>query len=156
TKLDTGNVRTSTVPTTLQRQGIFGAPIYDPATTRQTGSSYVRDRFPGDTIPADRVDPAARAALGRYPSPNVFVNGQEAAANNYVRIGNETTNQQQCGGRIDHKLSTRQRIFARYEYLRDDSRPITPLPDGSGAITAGVVGDTLTRADSAVLEHSWT
>ena len=50
-----GTVRTSTVPTTLQRQGIFSTPIFDPATTRQTGSGFVRDRFPNDTIPLDRV-----------------------------------------------------------------------------------------------------
>jgi hypothetical protein len=156
TKLDTGTVRTSTVPTTLERQGIFGTAIYDPATTRQTASGYVRDRFANDTIPLDRFDPAAREALARYPLPNVFVNGQEATANNYTRVGNETTDQQQFGTRLDHNLNATQRIFGRYEYLRDHSLPITPLPDGSGAITSGVVGDTLTRADSIALEHNWT
>ena len=44
-RLQTGTVRTSTVPTTLQRQGIFSTPIFDPTTTRQTGSGFVRDRF---------------------------------------------------------------------------------------------------------------
>ena len=34
--------------------------------------------------------------------------------------------------------------------------PSTPLPDGSGLITAGIIGDTLTRADSVALEHNWT
>src|SRR5262249_30726274 len=66
------------------------------------------------------------------------------------------TDQQQFGARIDHSLGSRQRVFGRYEYLRDDSRPITPLPDGSGSITSGVVGATLTRADSVALEHTWT
>src|SRR6185503_16891727 len=73
-----------------------------------------------------------------------------------IRVGNETSDQQQFGARIDHSLASTQRVFGRYEYLRDDSRPITPLPDGSGNITSGVVGDTLTRADSVALEHSWT
>jgi hypothetical protein len=40
--------------------------------------------------------------------------------------------------------------------LRDKSLPIPPLPDGSGNITTGIIGDTLTRADSIALEHSWT
>ena len=35
-------------------------------------------------------------------------------------------------------------------------RPSTPLPDGSGSITTGVIGNTLTRADSVAAEHSWT
>ena len=55
-----------------------------PSTTRQTAAGYVRDRFPNDTIPADRVRlRRVRAVLDRYPLPNVFVNGQEATANNY-------------------------------------------------------------------------
>jgi len=156
TRLQTGIPRPSTVPTTLQRQGIFSTPIYDPVTTRQTASGFVRDRFPNDTIPSDRFDPAARAVLNRYPFPNVFINGREATANNYVRVGNETTNQDQGGLRVDHNLNASQRLFGRYEYLRDDSEPISPLPDGSGIITAGIIGDTLTRADSVALEHNWT
>jgi len=156
TRLQTGIPRPSTVPTTLQRQGIFSTPIYDPSTTRQTASGLVRDRFLNDTIPLDRFDPAARAVLNRYPLPNVFVNGREAIANNYVRVGNETTNQDQFGLRLDHSLNANQRLFGRYEYLRDDSQPISPLPDGSGSITAGIIGNTLTRADSIALEHNWT
>jgi len=156
TRLQTGTPRTSTVPTSLQRRGIFTTPIYDPVTTRLTSAGYVRDRFPNDTIPLDHFDPAARAVLSRYPLPNVFVNGQEAAANNYIRTANETTNQDQFGFRLDHNLNSSQRLFGRYEYLRDDSLPSTPLPDGSGAITTGVIGNTLTRADSVALDHSWT
>jgi len=156
-RLQTGTPRPSTVPTSLQRRGIFSTAIYDPGTTRQTNAGYVRDRFLNDTIPADRFDPSVRAVLDRYPLPNVFLaNGQEATSNNYTRTANETTNQDQFGFRLDHNLNSRQRVFGRYEYLRDDSLPSTPLPDGSGAITAGVIGETLTRADSVALEHSWT
>jgi hypothetical protein len=156
TRLQTGTVRTSTVPTTLQRQGVFNAPIFDPASTRQTSTGFVRDQFLNNTIPLSRMDPAARAVVERYPLPNVFLNGQEATANNYVRVGNETTNQDQFGIRIDHNLNGNHRLFGRYAWLRDDSRPVTPLPDGSGVITTGIVGDTLTRADSIALEHNWT
>jgi Carboxypeptidase regulatory-like domain len=156
TRLQTGTVRTSTVPTSLQRQGIFGTPVYDPTTTRQTGSGFVRDRFANDTIPLNRFDSAFRNVVARYPTPNVFINGQEATANNYVLIRNERTGQDQFGVRLDRNLNSAQRIFARYEYLRDDSHPVTPLPDGSGIITTGVVGDTLTRADSIAFEHNWT
>src|SRR5215467_3253177 len=157
TRLQTGTPRTSTVPTSLQRRGIFSTAIYDPATTRQTSDGFVRDQFLNNTIPLERFDPAVRAVLDRYPLPNVFnANGTEAASNNYIRTANETTNQDQFGIRLDHTLNGRQRLFGRYEYLRDHSLPSTPLPDGSGAITAGITGDTLTRADSLALEHNWT
>src|SRR5439155_1248788 len=56
----------STVPTVLQRQGIFSEPIggrtpaiYDPSTTN--GSA--RAPFPGNTIPLGRMDPVALALL---------------------------------------------------------------------------------------------
>ena len=156
TRLQTGTPRTSTVPTSLQRRGIFSNAIYDPATTRLSNGVYVRDPFLNNTIPADRWDAATKAVVDRYPLPNVFINGQEATANNYVRTANETTNQDQFGVRLDHNLNRNQRVFARYEYLRDHSLPSTPLPDGSGLITAGIIGNTLTRADSIALEHNWT
>jgi len=156
TRLQTGTPRTSTVPTSLQRRGIFSNAIYDPATTRLSNGVYVRDPFLNNTIPADRWDAATKAVVDRYPLPNVFINGQEATANNYVRTANETTNQDQFGVRLDHNLNRNQRVFARYEYLRDHSLPSTPLPDGSGLITAGIIGNTLTRADSVALEHNWT
>jgi Carboxypeptidase regulatory-like domain/TonB dependent receptor len=151
-----GVVRTSTVPTSQQRQGVFSTPIYDPASTQQANGSYRRDQFPNNTIPPSRFDSAALKALDRFPLPNVFSRASEATANNYRRTGTEQQHQDQFDVRLDHQFNPSQRVFGRYTYLRDDSRPVTPLPDGSGTITSGVIGNTLTRADSVVAEHSWT
>lgn len=157
TRLQTGTVRISTVPTSAQRSGFFANPIYDPATTRLTESGYVRSPFPGNVIPAARFDAATLRVLGRYPAPNVFTAaGAEATANNYRRVGNEDVSQDQFDTRLDRYLGNRHRFFGRCAYLRDFSRPVTPLPEGSGNITAGVVGDTLTRADSIAAEDDWT
>lgn len=54
----------STVPTEEERGGDFGGlegTVYDPLSG---------EPFPGDTIPADRIDPAARALLVFIPLPN--------------------------------------------------------------------------------------
>ena len=107
----------------------------DPTTT------MTRDQFANNTIPADRIDPAARALLDRYPLPT-----SSATANNYTRVGNETTDQDQFDARIDHRLTTSDRAFARLSYARDLSVPVTPLPDGSGNITSGAIGRTNTKA----------
>jgi hypothetical protein len=156
TRLNTGVVRTSTVPTTAQRSGAFANAIFDPATTRRTEAGFARDPFPGNRIPAGRFDAAALTVAARYPAPNVFTaSGAEATANNYRRQGNEDTAAEQFDVRLDRYFGAKQRIFSRYSFLRDDSRPMTPLPDGSGNLTAGVIGDTLTRADSVVGEHTW-
>ncbi len=157
TRLKTGVVRTSTVPTSSQRSGIFTSPIYDPTTTRQTAAGYTRDAFPNNRVPTDRFDTATLAVLDRYPRPNVFnASGAEATANNYRRTGTEGAEQDQFDTRLDRYFGARHRIFGRYTYLRDHSSPVTPFPDGSGNIASGFIGDTLTRADGVVAEHTWT
>lgn len=143
-RVNTGVVRTSTVPTLAQRTGQFTTPIYDPASGRQSV-------FAGNLVPQSRFDRAAASLASRYPEPNVA----GATANNYRLVGNDDTVANQWDGRIDRYLGTTHRLFGRYAFLKDDSRPTTPLPDGSGNITAGVIGNTITRADSVVAEHTW-
>ena len=155
TRFDTGLVRTSTVPTSAQKRGVFTQPIFDPRSTSQTAAGYVRNAFPANTVPTMAFDPATLAVLDRYPEPNVFSGASEATANNYRRVGTDTTAQDQFDLRLDRYFGARQKVFARYSYLRDDSEPATPFPDGSGAFTATFIGKTLTRADSVVAEHSW-
>jgi hypothetical protein len=135
---------TSTVPTMLQRQGIFTEAIagkvpviYDPATT--VGS--VRSPFAGNAIPIGRMDPVALALLQRYPLPTTG-----GTANNYSRLANEGDNQDQWDARIDHKFaSNRDQLFGRLSYFRDGFLPVTPLPDGSG-VTTGTLGPQDTSA----------
>jgi opacity protein-like surface antigen len=156
TRLNTGVVRTSTVPTSAQRRGEFGTAVYDPATTRRTESGFARDAFAGNQVPASRNDRAALAVVDRYPAPNVFTaSGAEAGVNNYRRLGNDDTVAHQFDGRLDRYFGGHHRVFGRYSFLRDDSRPARPLADGSGNLTSGVIGDTLTRADSVAAEHTW-
>jgi len=130
---------TSTVPTLLQRQGIFTEAIagrvpviYDPATM---GGS-VRQPFANNTIPLTRMDNVARSLLQRYPLPT-----GGGTANNYRRIENEVDDQDQWDVRVDQKFpSNRDQMFGRLSYFRDGFVPVTFLPDGSGATPAGVIG----------------
>ncbi len=157
TPLRTGVTRFSTVPTSLQRRGIFSVPIFDPATTVLTSAGYSRSAFVDNTIPSSRFDAAGLAVLNRYPPPNVFTAaGAEAIANNFRRTGADATGAAQFDTRLDRYFLEKHRIFSRYSFLRDDSSPTTPLPDGSGDITTGITGNRLTRADSVVAEHAWT
>lgn len=148
TKQLIARVRTSTVPTMLQRQGIFTEAIsgvvpriYDPATSRTNpvGTGVTRDQFQNNTIPQNRLDPVAMALLNRFPLPT-----SSGTANNYTRIANEPDDQHQFDARVDHRFSSRNVVFGRYSYSIDDTSPATPLPDGSGAITTGVIGAATT------------
>ena len=63
-----------TVPTALERTGDFsqsGITIYDPLTTRAnpTGTGFIRDPFPGNKIPLNRLNPIALQYLSGVPMP---------------------------------------------------------------------------------------
>ena len=143
TRLRTGIPRLSTVPTVAQRNGIFAGAIYDPATS-------ARLPFPGNRIPVSRIDPIAAQVLARYPLPNL-----PGTANNYIRTGVEPDSQDQFDTRVDRYFGTKQRVFGRFSYFRDDDTPVSPLPEGSGAITSGVISQTATRGYQGVAEHQW-
>ena len=68
---------TASVPTAAQLSGNFasttsnGVPItiYDPLTTQQTSAGvYVRQPFPGNIIPANRINPVGAKILSYYPA----------------------------------------------------------------------------------------
>ena len=69
-----------TVPTALERGGDFSQTrnaagqlvvIYDPLTTRSNGAGgFIRDPFPGNVIPANRLNPISRAMLANMPLPD--------------------------------------------------------------------------------------
>jgi hypothetical protein len=138
-----GRAVISTVPTLLQRQGIFTEAIggrvpviYDPT----TGTSN-RAQFPGNAIPIDRLDPVARALLERYPLPT-----GAGTANNYRRVGDETVDQDQYSARLDHRFGAdRDQVFGRLTRFTEAFVPVTPLPEGSGA-TTGTLGPQRTRS----------
>jgi hypothetical protein len=140
----TGITRFSTVPTVAQKNGIFTTPIYDPATSP-------RQLFPNNSIPLTRFDSVGQQVLALYPDPN-----RPGTANNYARTAVEPDNQDQFDVRIDRYFGTRHRVFGRYSYWHDDDNPVTPLPDGSGSLTSGVIGHALTRGDNVVAEDDWT
>jgi hypothetical protein len=143
TRLRTGIPRFSVVPTLLQRQGIFTQQVFDPTTTP-------RAPFVNNTVPMTQWDNLGRQILAHYPLPNL------TGSSNYVQTGTEPDNQDQVDFRVDHYLTERQRVFLRYTFLHDDDTPVTPLPDGSGSLTSGVIGHAVTRADAIASDYTWT
>ena len=154
-----GRTVISTVPTRLQRQGVFTEAIagrvpaiYDPATTVPvaTGGSS-RSQFPGNTIPAERFDSVARTLLDRYPLPT-----SGGTANNYRRVENETVDQDQFSVRMDHRFpANRDQVFGRLTRFREEFVPVTPLPDGSG-VTTGTLGPQSTTSWSFASSYQRT
>jgi outer membrane receptor protein involved in Fe transport len=121
-----GSPRIVTVPVQSERGGDFsntrdiaGAliPIYDPATTRGSGSTLARDRFPGNLIPASRLDPVALKVLDLIPLPNRTPTNAFTNSQNYATQVVPTTDSEQYHGRIDHRLSEKNSLFGRISWF---------------------------------------
>jgi hypothetical protein len=128
----TANINQSRVPTEAERRGDFSNTrdglgnlivIYDPATTRPNpgGAGFIRDPFPGNIIPLGRMDPLALGLLKYIPLPNNPPDNP-SNLNNYVSQEPFPIAQNQVTLRIDHTLSKKLRLFARYTETRNNRK----------------------------------
>lgn len=180
TRQSIGRVLISNVPTVAQRNGDFSASLGAPlflqtsgttvtATTTNTGTPINvidttgntvqarvgqifrvvqngdRRAYAGNIIPLNDFDAVARRLLDRYPLPTAA-----GAANNFRRVANETTDQDQFDVRLDHRFSDRNQLFGRFSFFNEDATPVAPLPEGSGAITQGALGVQKSRGYQVV------
>ncbi|MEO6727002.1 MAG: carboxypeptidase-like regulatory domain-containing protein, partial [Blastocatellia bacterium] len=104
-----------------------------------------RRAYAGNIIPIADFDSVAGKLLARYPLPT-----STGAANNYRRVANEWTNQDQFDVRLDHRFSDRNNLFGRFSFFNEDATPVTPLPEGSGNITQGALGVQKSRGYQVV------
>ena len=109
---------TTTVPTQKMRNGDFsellsqGIVIYDPQTAETVGSRVVRQPFAGNIIPAGRINPIAAKVLSYYPLPNETPSA--SLQDNFVYENPRTDKFNSQSFRVDHSISSKQRLFGRY------------------------------------------
>jgi hypothetical protein len=127
-----GQVFVNTVPTARTRTGDFSdfrdtngnlIVIYDPLTTRlnpafdasrpvsATNPQFLRDPFPGNIIPSNRINPVGRNVASIYPLPNASGN-----FNNYTSTVNRDVTDHVFSGRVDHRVSDADSFFARFNW----------------------------------------
>src|SRR5262249_41077376 len=119
---------TTSVPTESERRGDFtrsftdqSTPlvIYDPLTTTCNAAGQCsRTPFPGNVIPADRINPIALSVLKTiYPLPTIA--GQRL--NNYVNPVNQARYDYDSElGRVDHRFSDASRMFVSVHHNHRD------------------------------------
>ena len=115
TRQTSGDAILSTVPSLAQRDGDFSgipARIYDPLTL----SGGVKQAFPGNIIPQNRIDAVARAASAYWPLPNR--DGGANGANNFGANSRQILNRNIVVGKLDHSFTEKDRVSARY-YIND-------------------------------------
>jgi hypothetical protein len=134
--------------------------IYDPATAHTTKCTdlqkngggqvdcTVRNPFPGNIIPSNRLSAVALKMLAFYPAPNAAGNGF-----NYQIVGQATNNNQQWDTRLDHDFGANWHSFLRLSHLDGHS---TPLLDYNNAASQGFDGPQHFSAWSASFNNTVT
>lgn len=139
------------VPTDLrdgQHFSKYNMTIFDPLTTHtcgadlepcggSNGSTYWRNPFPGNVIPANRISPVAGKILSYLPAPNAPGQGTAGITNNYLNPGNKGRYwYNQVMARWDHvfndkdKFSATYSTFHGYEYRSSTTFP-KPVATGN-------------------------
>ncbi|MBS1850572.1 MAG: carboxypeptidase regulatory-like domain-containing protein [Acidobacteria bacterium] len=153
--LKTATLVTNTVPTADQRAGDFSAAglpaIYDP---ESPGTQFECDGTLNVICP-DRLDSSALALFQKsYPLPN-----RPGLQNNFITQMSTGGINQQFNARVDHRISDKNNLFARYAYWKADSDAY----DAWGTHTSGqghtgiythsaILGDTHAFNPSTVLD----
>jgi hypothetical protein len=152
--------RIASVPSLAQRGGDFSRtlnnagqlmPIYDPATGRTVNGAWVRDAFPGNIIPANRIDAVGAKIANIYPAPNIVPPGSVNWQNNYQYPGFTKYFFPNIVTRMDHNFSAKERIFGRYVYNNQLLNDVTNSLEGPGGdqrfgnkVNNAVVVDSIT------------
>ncbi|MEO7651090.1 MAG: carboxypeptidase regulatory-like domain-containing protein, partial [Bryobacteraceae bacterium] len=129
----------SSVPTASYRQGDFSASsfrIFDPLTQRTLADgSIVRDQFPGNRIPSDRIDRIGRNLLNLYPAPNL-----PGDANNFRYNPAKIGDGYKFDVKGDHMISSSDTTFFRWSRSGDDLTEPGQLPPPGVGGGPGVPG----------------
>lgn len=127
--------------------------IYDINTQRTLPDGrIVRDLFPGNIIPANRFDPAAKKLLDLFPNPNQNFTDRLPAAN-YLPTAPAQQDNDQFDIRIDHKLSDKDSLFGSLSWSEENKRITPPLP---GALDASGFNGAEEKNQGRNAMVSWT
>ena len=119
-----------TVPTAAYRQGDFRSiltgrnlgtdplgraivenALYDPRTNREVNGLVVRDVFPGNVIPASRIDPVAARIQALIPQAT-----RTGAVNNFLQQFDRPTSSYIVNTKLDHSLGANSKLSFYYSH----------------------------------------
>jgi len=155
---ETAQILTS-IPTQAERNGDFSAlpvTIYDPHTTRPNpnGTGFVRDPFPGNIIPSDRISAISKYFQSFLPAPT-----SGGVQNNYLGGALATGfNNDNVTTKVDLRLSARQQFSVLFAH--GGRTQATPYRGGTNLQTALPLPYTETRLveevpTSAQVKHTY-
>jgi carboxypeptidase family protein len=125
---------------TGQRAGI----IVDPLACTVVGTARSCAAFPGNIIPASRMNGISKKLLEFYPEPN---SGTGSLTNNYLALQNREINKYQYTQRMDWVQNSSVNWMGRYSYAKENA--IEPALKLNGTKLD-------TRVHQAMLGNTWT
>jgi hypothetical protein len=135
-------------PQTGQRAGI----IVDPNQCAVVGTTRTCQPFPGNVIPASRLDATSRKLLEFFPEPNT---GSGGLTNNYLALQDRVIDKYQYTQRMDYVQSSKSAWMGRYSYASEnETMPALEL-NGTKLDThvhQAAVGNTWTMSSTLVNE----
>ncbi len=142
-----GNYLTATVPTDLQRQGIFEDTTGNPVPLRNpiTGTLYNNG-----VIPQTDWTPLATLVINALPSGNV----PNALANNYASLPKASLVDDKGDGRLDFYLSPKTTMFGRYSDHEGNIVDASSIPGAAGGGGNGTI-HAYNRQIAAGVTHSF-
>jgi len=122
--------------------------IYDPATGHVDASgAFVRDVFPGNTIPQNRINPVSRAVAALLPQPNIVTPGVRYSAQDLKLPGNvHYWDFYNWLARADFNIGSKYRFFVRPARMLFDE-----LSNYNGITGPGKNGGVFSRSNHALL-----
>jgi hypothetical protein len=147
-----------TMPTELERVGDFSQSrnnagglrtIYDPLTTQTSGNTVTRTPFPGNVIPASRIDPTARIFMNDLWKPNDPGSGARGA-NNFLAGYANRFRYWNISERADWNISDKWKVFGRFNKFKTFTKwddftggSVAQPVDGSKRHSISYSGDTV-------------
>jgi hypothetical protein len=123
---------TTTMPTPLERQGDFSQSLQPNGQLRVIRDPLTGQPFPGNRIPADRINPLGQAILNIFNQPNFF--DRSVSGGNYNYRAQSPSDQRKT---LDHvKVDFNATKADRFSALVRVYRPITEAYNGVFAVNS--------------------
>lgn len=151
---------TSSIPQNLSAflKGDFSSllpkvQIYDPNTVHYDANAkaYIRNPFPGNIVPASRLNPIAQKVLSYYPTPQT-----SGTLFNYVQTGSNTNNFYHYDTRVDQQWTKKWHSFVRFSHFAGTNTYLQDYGNDSPASPGGYNGPTTSTAYSLSFDNTVT
>ena len=112
--------------------GVRENQIYDPLTTRTVGTDIIRDPFPGNIIPSDRISPISRSINGFLASPT-----SAGEFNNFLSVSQPRQQFYKNTFRIDYRVTQSHSVFFMSNLSPRNAMDISAIPFPHGQNRTG-------------------